>query len=67
MSNVHALNRSQKRCFMFFTSFDSVLSVYSYLCYVELSICPFLLPVWKLSEPKDRFSFYALIKSNKLC
>ena len=43
MSNVCALNRSQKRffCVSCFTTFYSVWFVYSYLCYVELSTCPF--------------------------
>ena len=37
MNNDCALNRSQKRCFMMFYS---VLFVYSYLCYADLSNCP---------------------------
>ena len=61
MSNVCALNRFQKRCFMMFYS---GLSVYSYLCYVELSTCPLLM--WNSSDPKDKSSFYAFIMNNNV-
>ena len=53
MSNVYALNRSQKSGF---TTFYSILSVRFYLCCVELSTCPFT--VLNLSDPKDKASFY---------
>ena len=47
-----------------FTPFYSIIFVYLYLCCVELSTCPFI--VWNLSDPKDRFSFYAFIMNNKV-
>ena len=59
MSNVCALNRSQKQCFMMFYS---ISSVYSNLCCVELSSCPFI--VWNSSDLKDKFSFYIFIINN---
>ena len=42
----------------------SVLSVYSHLCCVELSACPFLLR--NSRDPKDTFSSYAFIVNNKV-
>ena len=46
------------------TTFYSISSVYSYLCCLELSTSPFT--VWNLSDPKVKFSFYALIMNNKI-
>ena len=51
-SNVYALNRSRKQCFVMLYY---VLFVYSYLCCVELSYC----------DIEGKFSFYAFIRNNK--
>ena len=58
MSNVYALNQSQKRCF----KFHYVLSVYSYLYCVGQS--SFL--VQNLKYPKDKISLYDFIMNNKV-
>ena len=42
-----------------FNTFYSILSVYTYLCYIELSTFPFI--VWNSSNPKDKFAFHAFI------
>ena len=55
------INWSQKWCFMVFYS---ILSVYSYLCCIELSTCPFI--VWNSSDPKEKNSFDAFIMNNKV-
>ena len=36
-----------------------------YLCYVDLTNCLGFC-VWNLSDPKDKFSFYACIMNNKV-
>ena len=51
-SNVCAFNRSQKRCFMMFYS---VLSVYSYIRYVQLSTCPFYCGIRVTQKKKIHF------------
>ena len=51
-SNVSALNRSQKRCFMMvYYVLLRFICILSYLLCVELSTCPFI--VWNSSDPKD--------------
>ena len=47
-----------------FTTFYSVLFVYSYLCYVELSACPFYCGI-RVTQ-KTHFLFYAFIMNNKV-
>ena len=56
MSNDCALNLSQKRCFMMFCS---VLFVYSYLCYADLSNCPLHCGI--RVTPKANFHFMPLL------
>ena len=58
----YALNRSQKRCFTRDVLFRFILFVYSYLCYIKLSNCPFL---WNSSDEKGKFLFYVFIMTNK--
>ena len=42
----------------------SILSVYSYLCCVELSTCPFI--VWNSNDPKGKKIIYAFIMNDKI-
>ena len=64
-SNPASLHRSQnwshKRGFMMFYS---ILSVYSYLCCIELSTCPFYSGIWVTQKKKN--PFYAFIMNNKV-
>ena len=64
MSNVYALNRSQKRCFMMF-----YYVLFHFICILLPLLCctvylSFL--VWKSSDAKDIFSFYAFIINNNV-
>ena len=52
---------SPNQCFVMLTKFYSIL--FSYRCCVELYTCPFI--VWNSSDPKDKFSFQAIIMNNK--
>ena len=62
-SNVCALNRSYKRCFMMFHYV--LFFVYHYLCCIELSTVLSLL-LWNLRDPKYKFYFMHLLWTIKL-
>ena len=59
MTNAYALNRFQKQCFMTFYYVLLHLWVYSYLCCVELSTCPFQCGT-RVTQ-KEKKSFHAFI------